>query len=66
MRAFPDYLKKALKLAKAEGWTVSISGKGHYKWTRPDGHAVTTSKTTEYPRAQKNNLAKLRRFGLNI
>ncbi len=63
---FPDHLKKALEVALAAGWKVRLTGSNHWQWLNPDGRYTTTCNTSGYPRSNKNDIARLRRNGLDI
>jgi hypothetical protein len=64
--SIPDGLKVAYKAAKNAEWTITISGSNHLKWRAPTGQVVMTPKTTVSRRGCLNDIAKLRRAGLNV
>jgi hypothetical protein len=41
----PKHLKQAARRARAEGWTIEVTGKGHLRWRPPRGQAVITGST---------------------
>jgi hypothetical protein len=51
--------------AEDRGWTVERTGSGHVKWTSPGGQAVSTACSPSDPRTVDNDLARLRRAGLD-
>lgn len=59
-------MKALVKAAKAQGWTVSYTGGGHYKFQSPTGAVVFTASTPGRSRALANTKALLKRNGLNI
>jgi hypothetical protein len=62
----PDGLKTAYKAAKDAGWTFSHSGQNHIRWTSPTRAVVMTPATTRSRRGCLNDVAKLKRAGLEI
>lgn len=60
----PSDLRKLVRQAEAQGWSIARTRKSHFKWTSPAGAVVIASGTPEDPRARKNLLAQLRRAGL--
>lgn len=41
----PKHLKQAARRARAEGWTITVTGGGHLKWRPPSGRALITGST---------------------
>jgi hypothetical protein len=63
----PKELRTEHRLARERGWTITIAGDGHVKWTSPEGAIVTTAHT--FPRSGRgrslnNAQARLRKAGL--
>ncbi len=57
-------MKTLVREAEAQGWTVEVTGGGHYKWTPPDSERRIFSPTTPGDRrALKNLVAHLKRHG---
>ncbi len=60
-------LKDIKRRAVAQGWTVSQRGSGHLGWCPPKpGPIVVTSSTHSTPQAFRNDLARLKRAGLDL
>ena len=55
-----------IRLAQSQGWTVSLTNGGHYRWTPPrkDAPLVITASTPSDLRALKNIKSRLRKAGL--
>lgn len=51
------------KAAEKQGWTVSLTGGGHRKWTSPKGEVVFSAYTPSDYRAIKNIIRELVRRG---
>ncbi|RKS10026.1 hypothetical protein DFP74_5772 [Nocardiopsis sp. Huas11] len=62
-KRLPPELRKAAEKARADGWEV-IAQRGHMVWTTPCGRRLQTSGTPSDHRTVKNELARLRRAGL--
>ena len=64
-----DELRRVRAIAKqlkAQGWTVTLTRRGHFLAKSADGqHTVTFSVGKDW-RAQKNTVARLRRAGAEI
>jgi hypothetical protein len=61
----PDHLRLLAKQARAEGWTIEVTGKGHLRWTSPRGQAVMTGSTPQrHGHAPRIERHKLTRAGL--
>jgi hypothetical protein len=61
----PKHLKPAARRARAEGWTIEVTGKGHLRWRSPRGPSVITGSTPQrYGHAPRNERRKLTRAGL--
>lgn len=43
----PKHLKQAARRARAEGWTITVTGSGHPRWSSPRGQAVITGSTPQ-------------------
>jgi hypothetical protein len=52
--------------AEKQGWTVTYTGSGHYKFKSPSGAVVFTSSTPGRSRSLTNTKALLKRKGLDI
>lgn len=63
-RQAPEELRTAARAAVADGWTITVRRSGHIAWQPSRGRAVCTSATAA-DRTTKNELARLRRAGLN-
>lgn len=60
-------VKEVQRLAEAAGWDVTMDGSGHMRLTPPGSKlGVSFSTTPGDVRARKNNIATLRRMGLDI
>ena len=68
MSSSQKQLKELIKTARAQGWTVQQTRKGHWWFRPPDPTAgqVLLAGTPSDHRAWRNATAKLRRAGLNI
>ncbi|GAB2509221.1 hypothetical protein GCM10026982_39420 [Nocardiopsis aegyptia] len=64
-KRLPQELGKAAEKARSDGWTVAAGRKGHMVWTAPCGRRLQTSGTPSDSRTTKNELARVRRAGLN-
>lgn len=64
-RQVPEELRTAARAAVADGWTITVRRSGHIAWQPPRGRAVCTSATPSDHRTTRNELARLRRAGLN-
>lgn len=53
-------------LAEKQGWLVDAEGGRHIDFHSPDGAKVTVARTPSDWRAHRNNVAELRRHGLDI
>jgi hypothetical protein len=56
-------LRELAKEAEQQGWTVTQRKNGHYMWTAPNGKKVFSASTPSDPRAFKNHLSTLRKYG---
>jgi len=58
----PKHLKQAARRARAEGWTIELTGRNHLRWKPPRGRAVITGSTPQRnghsPRNEQRSLAK--------
>jgi predicted RNA binding protein YcfA (HicA-like mRNA interferase family) len=55
-------LKKAIRNAEREGWTVRRTGSGHWQWKSPEGAIHVTAST---PRRGEDQLRRsLERMGV--
>ena len=61
-------LKRLIRIARAQGWTVEATRKGHWWFRPPDPTAgqVLVAGTPSDHRALRNAKAKLRQAGLDI
>lgn len=60
----PNEREDLIKLAKAQGWTVDRTTKGHVKFQNPQKQCAVGSGTPSDYRADKNLRARLKRLGL--
>lgn len=61
----PKHLRPAARMARAQGWTISVTGKGHLRWSPPSGAAVITGATPQrYGHGPRNARRQLARAGL--
>jgi hypothetical protein len=56
--------KPVARIARAKGWTITITGGGHLRWQAPDGQFIFTPATPSSYRGVKKDLTRLRRAGL--
>lgn len=59
-------MRHLLKQAQRRGWTLRPTSKGHIKLTAPSGQTTVVGGNESDHRALHNNIAKLRRMGLDI
>lgn len=60
-------LKEWIAVAQAQGWTITTTGSGHYRWRSPTGDVTTTPGTPgDRKRGMLNTRAALRRMGLKL
>lgn len=65
-KQIPDRLRHAARVARAAGWEITIARRGgHLVWRTPTGRTLHTSGTPSDHRTTRNELARLRRAGLN-
>lgn len=64
-RKMPDGLRRMALLARDQGWSVEHARSGHLRWTSPEGRSVCTGATPSDARGWRNDVAKLRRAGLD-
>lgn len=62
----PKELRTLAKLAEQQGWEITKTSGGHFRWRGPDGALVISGSTLSDHRAVKNMQARLRRGGLRI
>ena len=55
-----------IKQATAQGWTVTMSNGGHYKWVAPNGKIFFSAQTPSDHRALKNIQRDLKASGFII
>lgn len=61
----PKHLKPLARRAKAEGWTISVTGGGHLRWKPRHGPAIITGSTPQrYGHGAGNARRALARAGL--
>jgi hypothetical protein len=61
----PKHLKQAARRARAQGWTIELTGKGHLKWSPPRGQAVMTGSTPKrYGHGPRNEQRAFAKAGL--
>jgi hypothetical protein len=61
----PRHLRPLARRARAEGWVIEVTGKGHLRWRPPGGRAVITGSTPErYGHGPANARRALARAGL--
>ena len=60
----PEPYRKMARTARRRRWKLSAAGNGHLKWQPPDGRPVFTAGTPS-PGGARDDLAKLRKAGLN-
>lgn len=60
--------KKLIKFARSNGWEVTRTRNGHFRWLSPNKEIpqIISSSTPSCSRAHKNLVADLRRGGLVI
>lgn len=56
-------LSKIAKQAEAQGWSITLTNGGHFKWTSPEGGFMYTSQTPSDVRAFHRIRSDLRRLG---
>lgn len=59
-------LRKLIKVARSQGWTVTKTNNGHYRWESPSGGLVFTPSTPSEYRSSKNSLSHLKKCGLTL
>lgn len=57
-------IKKLIEIAERQGWTVTLTGSNHWKFTNPRGQCCFTPLTPGSYRGVKNTGSQLRRLGL--
>jgi hypothetical protein len=61
----PKHLKPLARKARAQGWTISVTGGGHLRRESPLGEAVITGGTPQrYGHGPRNARRELARAGL--
>lgn len=60
----PEPYRKLARTARRLGWRLTTAGNGHLKWQPPSGRPVFTA-ASPGPGGVRDDLAKLRRAGLN-
>lgn len=60
--------RKLMKLARSQGWEITATRNGHFRWRSPDKSVaqIISSGSPSCSRAHKNLLADLRRGGLGV
>lgn len=56
-------LAKIAKEAEAQGWTITLTNGGHFKWMSPEGGFMFTSQTPSDVRAFHRIRSDLRKLG---
>jgi predicted RNA binding protein YcfA (HicA-like mRNA interferase family) len=56
-------VKQLIKKAEAQGWIITHSRGGHLRFYAPDGHLLFFSATPSDPRAIKNHISQMCRYG---
>lgn len=58
----PDHLRPLARRARAQGWTITVTGSGHLRWTPPRGRPVITGSTPHRkgfgPRMERRDLER--------
>jgi hypothetical protein len=62
----PHERQPLAKLARSAGWTITVAGNGHLRWTSPHGAQVFTSASPSTNRIRAYTRVKLRRAGLQV
>ncbi len=65
-RAMPREMREMASAAVRSGWSVGIASSGHVRWRSPAGAVVATAMTPSCPHTIRNDLARLRRAGLDL
>ena len=61
----PKHLRPLARRARAQGWTITVTGSGHLKWNPPRGQAVITGSTPQrHGHGPRNARKALARAGL--
>jgi hypothetical protein len=59
-----DVLRALIREARRQGWTVELTGSGHWRFVSPkDGERIFTSGSSSDVRAIWNHRARMRRHG---
>lgn len=59
-------LKRLMKLAREQGWSVEMTGGHHLRWTPPEGPYVICPSTPSDHRSIPNTISNLRKAGLEV
>lgn len=59
-------IKALVRRLVRAGCTVTVTGGCHYKVTAPNGSVVILARTPSDPRSHLNQLARLRRVGVEL
>lgn len=59
-------MRTLVSLAKEQGWTVSRTKRGHFRFVSPSGETLVTGGTPSDWRQMKNFVSDLKRRGLSI
>jgi hypothetical protein len=58
----PQHLRTLARKARAEGWTITVTGGGHLKWSSPHGPSVITGSSPHRkgfgPRMERRDLER--------
>jgi hypothetical protein len=62
----PKHLRQEARRARAQGWTITVTGGGHLSWRPPRGPAIITGSTPQrYGHGARNARRALAKAGLS-